>query len=550
MRFRVTLLYLRYRAIMAWSQLKPGRRRDWGYAIVIALAIFCNLPAVGFVYLGLYRLFGEVATNFGIETLERLFHLPAGGFGVFLVFLVLNRVYPVLFESADGELLRSLPISAPGLAHLRLSGLGLLLAPVLLLFAPLAAFYGIYAGAPPSYYPIGAVLIACFGLTVLGVCALLTELLALSVPQRGVRGLSRYGTVIFLVPFGFGFFLLLPMARQATGIIDQILALADRFAFGPAAWMVDGLAAAAAGAAVPTLLAGAALLGLAIGSWGGCLALAPVLARRDVVEPPPRPAGAASGIGWWAPGWLAPASRALWRRELTAVREEAARSLLLPAVMVVFLTVMNRFMATGWPMHFIIGLMAISTVGGLTMSAIGQEGRAFWILRTLPIPVWRVLAVKLVVRTGIAVLFVAAMVGLFSAVSSTAASSGAADVTGSPSVMSTMGVTVDDRLVPWLASTILAALVLSGIWGLATGARFPEFIPKRKGQYVGIAASLYGTFGSFAITGSLLLSLLPLQVDALLPLLWFLPLAVFAFWLAACLLYLAWAGWHLERLEQ
>ena len=92
-------------------------------------------------------------------------------------------------------------------------------------------------------------------------------------------------------------------------------------------------------------------------------------------------------------------------------------------------------------------------------------------------------------------------------------------------------------------------ILLSSVWGLATGARFPRFIPPRKGQYVGTGASLLGSFTPMAICGTLVCSLLPLQIDALRPVLWFLPFAVLAFWVFACLLYFAWAAWHLENLE-
>jgi hypothetical protein len=119
-----------------------------------------------------------------------------------------------------------------------------------------------------------------------------------------------------------------------------------------------------------------------------------------------------------------------------------------------------------------------------------------------------------------------------------------------PAAMSTLfRMDIDERLLPWLVVMALVGLVLCGIWGLAVGARFPEFVPQRKGQFVGVGASLLGTFGALFIIATLMLSLLPLQVEALLPVLWFLPFAMIAFWVALTVMLLAWAAWHLERLE-
>ena len=93
------------------------------------------------------------------------------------------------------------------------------------------------------------------------------------------------------------------------------------------------------------------------------------------------------------------------------------------------------------------------------------------------------------------------------------------------------------------------SVLVTGLWGFGVGARFPDFAPSRKGQYVSPSVGLLGTFGSMGIAATLLLALVPLQIEALRPVLWFLPLAVLGFWLGACALLLAWAAWHLERVE-
>ena len=229
----------------------------------------------------------------------------------------------VLFESSDAELLRSLPITAKRLTHARLTGLAVLLSPVLLLFMPLAVFYGMVADTGPAYYAVAVLFLALFGLTVLGVGALLTCLLALSVPARGLRGLSKYGTLLILFPCGLAAFMLMPMLPQLNDMMDQMLAIADRVAVGPIAWIVDGLAGFAGDSGIAAALPAAALLACAAGSWGACLALAPRLSARDVIESAPVTVGTVSGLGWWAPGWLDSVSRALWRRE----KEEPALAL-------------------------------------------------------------------------------------------------------------------------------------------------------------------------------------------------------------------------------
>ncbi|MEW6754864.1 MAG: hypothetical protein AB1505_28365, partial [Candidatus Latescibacterota bacterium] len=96
---------------------------------------------------------------------------------------------------------------------------------------------------------------------------------------------------------------------------------------------------------------------------------------------------------------------------------------------------------------------------------------------------------------------------------------------------------------------LTVSLAVSGVWSLATGARFPRFKPTRKGQYVGVGAGLCGIYGSGVIVATSLLSLLPMKVASLRPVLWFLPVAVPAFWLGVAGVFLAWASWHLEHLE-
>jgi len=243
----MTLLLLRCRARMAWTLLKPGSRKDWGHRILIAVLALIYSPVLVMSFWAIRVLSGTVAETLGIEILHRLLYLPAAGFGFFLMFLVLNRVHSVLFESSDAELLRSLPVTAQRLTRARLTVLAVLLSPLLLLFLPLTVFYGIEASAPPAYYAVAVFLLAFFGLTILGVGALGTCLLALTIPARGLRGLSKYGTLVILLPSGMAAGMLMPMVRQVNDMMDQVLEVADYVAVGPIAWLVDGLGHAAAG---------------------------------------------------------------------------------------------------------------------------------------------------------------------------------------------------------------------------------------------------------------------------------------------------------------
>jgi hypothetical protein len=211
----MTLLYLRYRVLMAWSALKPGGSKDWGYRIVIGVACLANLPVLALMYWGMRQMFSAIVEGYGLGTLLQLLHLPAAAYAILLLFLVINRVHPSLFEATDDSLLRSLPVRPWLLAHARLTLLALSLSPLLLLFMPLAVFFGMESGAPPHYYPMAALLTAVYGLFILGL---------------GVHITAR-----------------LPAA--------------------------------------------------------------------DVVDAEPADVGTASGLGWWAPSWLGPASRALMRRD-------------------------------------------------------------------------------------------------------------------------------------------------------------------------------------------------------------------------------------------
>lgn len=530
----MTLLYLRYRARMALSLLKPQTRKDWGYRIlIVGLAIY-SIAALSMMYWGVHTLFAKVAAAYGVDALARLLYLPAAGYGVFLLFLVLNRVYPTLFESSDHELLRSLPIAPPRLTHLRLTGLAILLSPILLFLVPFAVFYGMEVDAAAGYYAISSLLMLLYGLAIVSLGSVVTSALAAVMASPRLRALTRHGTAVVLIPCGLAMSLSLSQTRQAMQVMqvmDQALAIADRLAFGPSAWFVNGLTGAAAGMGARAVLPGAALVLCIAVCWGGSLALSPRIHHRDIIDAQTPKGGVASSLGWWAPTWLSSPGRALWRREMTAVRVEAPRTLLGPVVMVLLFAVMDRFTTAFFPASYMLGFMSIVLTSGMTMPAMGQEGRAFWILRSLPVPMWKVLVVKLTVRMVTGLVALALLTGLV--------------VTISPPPP----LPIEGRLLTLAISMGVVALILSGMWGLATGARFPNFTPSRAGQYVGVGASLAGTFGSMGIAVTLGLSLLPLHVTALRPVLWFLPLAMIAFWAGVVLLYLAWACWHLERLE-
>jgi hypothetical protein len=538
----LTWLYLRYRTRIAWARLKPGSRKDWGYRILIGVIALIYTPLIGVMYWGLNSLFHTIASGPGLDILERLLHLPAAAYGVLLLFLIFNRVHPVLFESADGELLRSLPVGAAQITHARMTGLAILMSPLLVLFLPLTVFYGREADAAIPYYAVAFVLVALFCLTLFGFGALLTSALTLAAPARGLRGVSKYGTLIVLIPAGTAAFMLMPMVRQLDNVADQMLEYADYVAVGPIAWLTSALVAAAHGTVGDLVAPLAALLACSLACWGACVALAPRLAAGDVFEAAPATIGTASGFGWWAPGWLASTDRALWRREMTAVRAEAARTILLPLAMITFFAVMSRVSTAMVAMPLVVSLMAVSMLPGLSMASVGQEGRAFWVLRNLPIPIWRVLVVKLTVRTSVGVLALALLVATAYLVSSVGTD-------GQMDLELPLPFTIAPTLVPWTVAMIVVGLVLSSVWGLAIGARFPRFIPPRKGQYVGVGASLAGSFTPIVMHATLVLSLLPLQIDSLRHVLWFLPLAVLVFWIGASLLLLAWAAWHLESLE-
>ena len=545
----MTWLYLRSRLRITWTRVKPGSRKDWGYRILIGVMVLIYGPVIGVGYWGLSALSHRIAEESGIETLRQLLHLPVAAFSALLLLLVLNRVYPVLFEPADAELLRSLPVTAQALTRARLTGLALLMSPVPLLLLPLLVFFGIEAAAPTPYYAFAVVFVLLFALVVFGIGALTTSVLVWTTPAKGVRGMSKYGTAAILLPVCMAAFMLLPRVREVNGMMEQALAYAEYFAVGPIAWLVQGVANAAAGALADVAVAVALLLLCATSMLGLCVALTSHLAQRDPVESAPASMQSAGGTTWWAPGWLDGPSRALWRREMNAVHENVARTILMPMGMVAFFAIMSRVSTNFISLPLIVGLMVVGMLPGLTMAAVGQEGRAFWIVRTLPIPMWRVLLVKWMVRTsvGLVAIIVLATTGYF--VTTIGAAPATDNVSQTSALFASLPSAWSPPLLTWALVMTGVGILLSSVWGLATGARFPRFIPPRKGQYVGTSAGLLGTFTPMAICGSLVCSLLPLQIDALRPVLWFLPFAVLAFWVFACLLYFAWAAWHLENLE-
>ncbi|MBT6148228.1 MAG: hypothetical protein HOH74_22525, partial [Gemmatimonadetes bacterium] len=375
--------------------------------------------------------------------------------------------------------------------------------------------------------------ILLFGLAAMGFGALVTTALALPFSRRTMRWVSRGATLIVLIPLCVAMMLLAPLARKAMEVMDYVRELAGHLAIGPAAWLVDAIAAATTDAWTGWLISSGSLLVLAAVGWGGTWSLAERLLYTDPeTEAPTTTPVAASGIGWWAPSWLGHESRALCRRELTAVIAEAPRTMLLPVGLILVFAIMARFGMSGIPLPYMVALFAVSMVSGLTLPAIGQETGAFWIVRILPLPMWKVLAVKLTLRASISIFVLAMMMGVA--------------IVASPVPLT---LPIDAALVPLLIPTIVLALILSAVWGLGIGARFPVFVPPRKGQYVSGGIGAIGSLGAMFIVATMVLSLIPLQVEALRPLLWFLPLAVAAFWLALCTMLVAWAAWHLERLE-
>lgn len=542
-------LYLRTRLRIAWARIKPGSRKDWGYRILIGVMVLIYSPVIGVGYWGLSALTHKIAAESGMDTLLQLLHLPVAAFSALLLLLVLNRVYPVLFEPADAELLRSLPVTAQALTRARLAGLALLMSALPLLLLPLLVFYGIEAEASAVYYALALVLVLLFALVIFAAGALGTSVLVWTTPAKGVRGMSKYGTAAILLPASMAAFMLLPRVREVSGMMEQMLEYAAYFSIGPIAWLVQGVASAAAGALGELAIIMVLLLLCAASMLGLCVALTSRLAQRDIVEAAPVSLQSAGGTTWWAPGWLDGPSRALWRREMNAVQADAARTILMPMGMVAFFAIMSRISANIISLPLILGLMVVGMLPGLTMAAVGQEGRAFWVVRTLPIPMWRVLLVKWMVRTsvGLVAIVVLATAGYF--VTTIGAAPGADSASTTNALFANLPSAWSPPLLTWAFVMAGIGILLSSVWGLATGARFPRFIPPRKGQYVGTGASLLGSFTPMAICGTLVCSLLPLQIDALRPVLWFLPFAVLAFWVFACLLYFAWAAWHLENLE-
>ena len=65
----MTLLLLRCRARMAWTLIKPGSRKDWGYRILIAVLALIYSPLLVMMFWGIRVLSGTIAQALGIEVL-------------------------------------------------------------------------------------------------------------------------------------------------------------------------------------------------------------------------------------------------------------------------------------------------------------------------------------------------------------------------------------------------------------------------------------------------------------------------------------------------
>ena len=542
------LLYLRYRLRMLLNYFTRGSKKDWGAVLLPIFVILVNIPFLVGVLFALNQGFKQIAVHYGEETLHRLLYPQIGLVGFLLLLSALKAFYPALFEASDLDFLKAMPIKRTEVYGARFVLQFMALTLVMLLLLPAAVIYGLTLEAHWTYYLTLPLTFLFFALLIVGLSSVVMLLLARLAAGRKWRMIIKYGPTVLMLPLLVGTMVAIPYLQHKTRdneiaeMLPAALSFSHYLAYGPSAWLGDALAAAAAGRPSPFamnagLLVGGAtlLLWLAIRIGRPLFELDAVSVQSDG----PQKRGSVKKTELQAGmGWLSPSSRALWRLELSAVRQEAVRTVV-PGlgISVVFLFMAVYLDNPGF--GAMPGIFMVSMCVGLCTPAVGQEGRAFWILRSLPVPMWKILALKFLVRTSLAL---GAVVLL-----------GAAIILLLPLVRTTF---VEDPLLGYGGALIVLLTVpVCAAWSLLIGARFPRFEPATKGQYMGFFTGVCATLGTFLIVGSMVLSFVPLKVEALYgvevlrPLLFFLPGIAFVFWVGVCALLAVWALWNLKRLE-
>jgi ABC-2 type transport system permease protein len=353
------------------------------------------------------------------------FHLPAVGSVIGLIFdllfLTLNVMllfstalilYSSLFASAEAQFLLQLPAPADRIFAYRYQGaLAFSSWAFLLLGAPVLIAYGLIYGAPLPFYALLPLFFLGFVLLPGSLGALITVLLANTVPKRRKQVLSLIGSVITIA----GSILAYRAFRRATapGLTpsrDALHQLMGWFAFAqgtvmPNHWMTAGLQSAARG------YYGKSVYYLAlIWSWGLALYLLAAWTAKKLYRRGYNRVATGGDMrkrygGQWLDDFLAstlrfldPRMRLLIVKDFRTFRRDPAQwaqVLIFTGLLTVYFVNIRNLFAADIPAGYqngvsLLNLLATALLlctytGRFIYPMMSLEGRKFWILGLLPL---------------------------------------------------------------------------------------------------------------------------------------------------------------------
>ncbi|MEY3021164.1 MAG: hypothetical protein RIS86_360 [Planctomycetota bacterium] len=398
----MTLLHLRMRASARALRDRP----IWAATAVLALALTAALEFAlverGTRALLATPLFGELATPVLQRSLEGLYLLLLSS----TTFSVLIAAVGILYGADDLPLLLAQPIAparvfAQKMAELFVNAAGIPLAFTL----PALAGVGVALGAPPAFHAVGALAaVALYALPVAG-GSLLALLLVRVAPPGRVREVASSVAIVVAAAAVLGLRSLRPerlFALEAVGAaeFERLFAAIARLDLGggPTAWATTAAWAALAGELHPALLALGTLAAASLAAAGGAAHVAFARGWVRSIDAPPRPRRAVerAEAAWTRllhRGGVVGAIVVNDVRHFVRDVQQWSQGLVIVALALVYFVSLGAIPTPTQALRDALGTVNLVFVqfliAGVALRscfpAVSLEGRAIWLIATLPI---------------------------------------------------------------------------------------------------------------------------------------------------------------------
>ncbi len=404
----MTLLRMRAAAFANALRHRPGRHGVAAFLTLLAAWGILEATRRGVRFVDGYPAIGTIADAVLQRSLEGLFLILMAG----VAFSVLTGAIATLYASRDLPLLLSLPVAPERVFAHKTGELFVTAAAVpALLTAPALIGLGLERGAPALYWPAaGLALITLYALPV-ALGALIALLLMRVAPAGRVHELATFANVALAAGLVVGLRALRP-EQLADLTPEQFEAFLVGFAALDVGWLPTGWASAATWAALDGRLSpGLALLaGTALGTLFGVSRLASWAYRvgwiRALDTSPPRRDPATRPAAFWE----RPLARlgtvgAIWIKDLRLLLRDPAQGsqlLVLAALAAVYLVSTGSLALDAQRFRDAVGTLNLAFLGFLLVGVgvrisfplVSLEGEGWWLLRTGPIGVRRLLLAK------------------------------------------------------------------------------------------------------------------------------------------------------------